>query len=496
MNFSISMSKKFRNQLAIATGVLAMVWVVALPAISQEISGEETPVVVESTIEGDVNPSAASTLEDLLIPLDELKLLVKPLTLEELETEANAWFLVLKAKVQEITQTEIAIKRQGEVEESSQAESEVKNDLIVKVTKLQAEQTALIDRLNVVLDELDKKGGDTTSYRKYIAAITGIDFDITSTEGIGLRFLNWLKSEEGGIRWGLSIFKFLVIVIVSIVAARILKKVVRTALPRVGRVSSLFLDFIVLTTERGVMVIGFLIALTSLGISLGPLLTLVGGVSFVLAFALQSNLGNLASGLMLLIYKPFDVGDRVLIPGTNDKGYVRAITLANTSFDHYTGKIVTLTNSEVWGSRIENLLPGEHRLIELLFMISSNDDARKIKAAWDKAIEAHPGVDKEKWSMSIPYISPSSGSLMYWCGAWAKKKGFWDVYTDILLNIWDDLKDSGISFGLAKGESYVHLTNEQVKFVNNNISSLSSIGREITEAKATPGEFVEPDDID
>ena len=470
-----------------------MVWVVTVPAISQESEGEETPVVVESTIKGDVNPSTALTAGDLLIPTDELNLLVKPFTLEELETEAAAWFMALKAKVQEIIQTEITIKRQGE--------SEGTNQLIEKVTELQGEQTALIDRLNVVLDEIDKKGGDTLSYRKYIAAITGIDLelDITATEGIGLRFFTWLKSEEGGIRWGLSIVKFIVIVSVSVVAARILKRVVRTALTRVGGVSSLFLDFIVITTERGVMVVGFLVGLTSLGISLGPLLALVGGVSFVLAFALQSNLGNFASGLMLLIYKPFDVGDRVLIPGTNDKGYVRAITLANTSFDHYTGKIVTVPNSEVWGSKIENLLPGDDRLIELLFMISSNDDARKIKAAWEKAVDAHPGIDKEKWSMSIPYISPSSGSLMYWCGAWAKKKGFWDVYTDILMSIWDDLKGSGISFGLDKGESYVHLTNEQVKLVSdqvNNISDLSSTVREITEGKVPPQEFVEPDDID
>lgn len=385
MNFSISRNKKFRKRLAIATGVLAMVWIVTVPAFSQEGEGEETPVVVESTIQGDVKPSAALTIKDLQIPTEELKLLVRPLTLEELQTEAAAWFLALKAKVQEITQTEISIKRQGETDQ--------KNQLIENVTKLQAEQTTLIDRLNVVLDELDKKGGDTTSYRQYIAAVTGINLDLTSNEDIGLRFVNWLKSEEGGIRWGLNIFKFLIIVSVSIVAARILKKVVRTALTRVGGVSSLFLNFIVMTTERGVITIGFLIALTSLGISLGPLLALAGGLSFVLAFALQSNLGNFASGLMLLIYKPFDVGDRVLIPGTNDKGYVRAITLANTSFDHYTGKIVTVPNSEVWGSKIENLLPGDDRLIELLFMISSNDDARQIKAAWEKAIEAHAGID-------------------------------------------------------------------------------------------------------
>ncbi|MEL4896135.1 hypothetical protein [Crocosphaera sp. Alani8] len=132
MNFSISRNKKFRKRLAIATGILAMVWGVTVPAISQESQGEETPVVVESTIKGDVNPSTALTAGDLLIPTDELNLLVKPFTLEELETEAAAWFMALKAKVQEIIQTEISIKRQEE--------SEGTNQLIEKVTELQGQK--------------------------------------------------------------------------------------------------------------------------------------------------------------------------------------------------------------------------------------------------------------------------------------------------------------------------------------------------------------------
>lgn len=85
---------------------------------------------------------------------------------------------------------------------------------------------------------------------------------------------------------------------------------------RVDAVSELFRDFTVITIKRGVLVLGALLALASLGVSLGPVLALVGGASFVLAFALQSNLGNFASGLMLLVSKPFDVGDEVRVEAT------------------------------------------------------------------------------------------------------------------------------------------------------------------------------------
>ena len=85
--------------------------------------------------------------------------------------------------------------------------------------------------------------------------------------------------------------------------------------------------------------------------------------------------------------------------------------------------------------------------------------------------------------------------LMYWCGAWAKKKGFWDVYTDILMSIWDDLRTSGVSFGLNKGESYVHLTNEEFKLVSQQIDHISHLSSTNID-KVPPQEFVEPDSID
>jgi small conductance mechanosensitive channel len=343
-----------------------------------------------------------------------------------------------------------------------EAETELKNQLIVNVTTLQGEQTAIVDRLTTTLEALEAKGGDATSYRKYIEAVSGVELDVTDTEGLGVRVLTWIKSDEGGVRLGWSLGQFVGILGIAFLVAPVAGVITKKSLGSISSASVMLQDFVVLVVKRGVVVIGALVAVTSLGVSLGPLLALLGGVSFVLAFALQSNLGNFASGLMLMVYKPFDVGDHVEIPGTSDKGFVRKITLANTSFDHYNGKIVTLPNSVVWGSRLENLLPTENRLIELLFMIGSDADARQLKDIWDQTIENNPKIVKDEWHMSMPYLSASSGSLMYWCGAWAKKDGYWAVYEEVLMAMWDGLNEAGISFGINKGESYVHLVNSQV----------------------------------
>ena len=101
------------------------------PGFAQE--QEEESILIESTITGDVDPSQAVTVEDLKIPVDQLELLVKPLSLKELQTEAAAWFLLLKDKAVEISTTEIAIKRENQIikegEEADEAVNKAREEL-------------------------------------------------------------------------------------------------------------------------------------------------------------------------------------------------------------------------------------------------------------------------------------------------------------------------------------------------------------------------------
>ena len=76
-------------------------------------------------------------------------------------------------------------------------------------------------------------------------------------------------------------------------------------------VTSQFLrDFIISSSGRVIVAIGFLLALSALEVNLAPLLAVIGAAGFVVAFALQGTLSNFASGLLIMVFKPFDVGDR------------------------------------------------------------------------------------------------------------------------------------------------------------------------------------------
>lgn len=329
-----------------------------------------------------------------------------------------------------------------QLQENAEAESEEKNQLVIAVTELQGERTAIIDRFNVILNELEKKGGTPESYRQYIQAVSGVELDISDTEGLGVRLSNWFQSEEGGLRWVNNTGKFLGVFIGVAIASQLVGIIVNQALLRLSNVSQLLRNFLVIVIKRGGILVGFLLALTALEVSLGPILALLGGVSFVLAFALQSNLGNLASGLMIMAYKPFDVGDEVKIGDL--WCYVDSITLANTKLKGFGAQIYTVPNNTIWSSTIENLTTQDIRKGGLSLNISLETNLRWVKEILLEIGKSHPlTLDNPP-----PSIFPYKGSDYYVImgfNFWTKTEDFWTAYEDILFMVQERFDKEGIS---------------------------------------------------
>ncbi len=325
-------------------------------------------------------------------------------------------------------------------------EEELRNQLLVNVTDLQVERAGIIDRFEVILDEIDDKGGDSSSYRKYIDAVSGIEIDVTDTKGLGIRLLSWLRSEEGGIRWGINLAVVLSIFIVSVIVSQLLAKFVNRLLGRVGNTSNLFRDFIVVTIKRGGLVVGALLGLASVGVNLGPILALVGGASFVLAFALQSNLGNFASGLMLLVSKPFDVGDEVKVAGY--WAYVDSISLASTKLKNFDGSIVTLPNNTVWGGDITNYTHTDIRKISISINVRFNQDMDTIYKMWMDITSSHPKVLQDPAPGWFPWNSYYDYYISVSLSGWTKTEDYWGVYVDFIKALQDRLEKLDIELAV------------------------------------------------
>ena len=145
-------------------------------------------------------------------------------------------------------------------------------------------QTKIADRFKAVLDAFVTKGGDDAAYRQYISAVTGLTVTAKDPNAALKTVQTWATSKEGGIRWGLNILKFLLVLFVARIVAGIACKVAKKAVGKAA-LSDLLKAFITNTTRRVVMILGFILALSMLEVNVGPLLAGVGVVGFVLGFA-------------------------------------------------------------------------------------------------------------------------------------------------------------------------------------------------------------------
>ena len=242
-------------------------------------------------------------------------------------------------------------------DEASAAKTDVKVQLVDYSTQLMGERTALTDRLKLVLDKLEAKGGDDKPYRLYIASIGGIKIDVTDRTATLARISGWLSSEEGGLRLARDVGTFLAYIIGSIIVARIVRMILRRVMSRDHVTSHLLRDFIISSSGRVIVAIGFLLALSALEVNLAPLLAVIGAAGFVVAFALQGTLSNFASGLLIMVFKPFDVGDEVEVGG-GIKGKVTHVTIFSTYIRTDDGPVKIVPNDNIWKNVIVNLTTG------------------------------------------------------------------------------------------------------------------------------------------
>jgi small conductance mechanosensitive channel len=250
-----------------------------------------------------------------------------------------------------------AEKLAQKADEATAAKTDVKVQLVDYSTQLMGERTALTDRLKLVLDKLEAKGGDGKAYRLYIASIGGIKIDVTDRTATLARISGWLSSEEGGLRVARDVGIFLAYIVGSILVARLVRLILGRVMSRANVTSQLLRDFVISASGRVIVAVGFLLALSALEVNLAPLLAVIGAAGFVVAFALQGTLSNFASGLLIMVFKPFDVGDEVEVGG-GIKGWVTHVTIFSTYIRTDEGPVKIVPNDTIWKNVIVNQTTG------------------------------------------------------------------------------------------------------------------------------------------
>jgi small conductance mechanosensitive channel len=328
------------------------------------------------------------------------------------------------------------------IAEEAAARTKIRSDLLDYVNNMRAQRAGLVDRCVTVIDEWEKKGGQVEEYRQYVSVVSATQVDLSDAEATWATVYGWFLSDEGGIHWLKNISVFVFTIFAFMFLSRISGKAVKKLFAKTDRTSRLLEDFMVVTVRRLVLAVGVLVALTTLQINVGPLLAVVGAAGFVIAFALQNSLGNFASGILVLLFRPFDVGDLVEIGGI--LGVVRSVNLLSVQITTPDNKLVIVPNNNVWSDAITNVTGTSTRRVDLIFGISYDDDIDKAQRIMEEVVAAHELVLKDpKPVIQVHELADSSVNFV--CRPWVKTTDYWTVYWDLTRAVKQRFDKEGIS---------------------------------------------------
>ena len=338
-------------------------------------------------------------------------------------------------------------------QQAAKDKAKEKAALLEYLTDLRAERTALIDRVNVVLAALKLKGGDPAEYEQYVRAVSGIQVDVSDAGATWATITGWLTSAEGGLRWVVNLAQFVIILIAFYFLSVVAAKAAQKGLARARQLSALLREFLVTAIRRTVLFIGLFVGLAALEINVGPVLAVIGAAGFVIAFALQNSLSNFASGILMLLYRPFDVGDAVDVAGT--QGKVESMNLLSTYIKTFDNKLVIVPNNSVWGDVITNITGTDKRRVDMVFGIGYQDDIDAAQRVLEDIIASHALVLRDPEPV-IRLHELGDSSVNFICRPWAKPEDYWTVYWDVTRAVKQRFDSEGISIPFPQRDVHIY----------------------------------------
>jgi len=324
-----------------------------------------------------------------------------------------------------------------------------------------------ITSLEVVLGLMDSLGLDTSAPRSKLVALThDISAGIIDTS-VAISLAR--RTSESVMTWliesGPRLLLKLIILIAILVFFRFATRIVRVGLEKAINASNLNLSqlaqrMVISTASNLVMVFGFLVILSQLGISLGPLLAGLGVAGFIVGFALQDSLSNFAAGVMILLYRPYDVGDFVDVGGVI--GTVDKMSLVSTSLLTIDNQLYIVPNSKIWGDVIKNVTAQKIRRVDMVFGIAYSDDIEHAEAVLADILKSHEKVlDEPEPVIRLHTLGESSVDFIV--RPWVNVDDYWDVYWDITRTVKMRFDEEKISIPFPQRDVHLYHENSPVK---------------------------------
>jgi small conductance mechanosensitive channel len=256
------------------------------------------------------------------------------------------------------------------------------------------------------------------------------------------------------VTYGLNVIGAIVILIVGRVAAGIMRNVTKRGLSR-GNVDETLTLFFSRLVFIGVLVFAVLAALARFGVETASFVVVLGAVGFAFGFALQGSLSNFAAGVMLLVFRPFKIGEYVEVAGV--AGSVKEIDLFTTTLATPDNVKIIVGNGSIFGSTIKNYSAYPTRRCDLAIGIGYTSDIEKALSVMDDLIQADTRVLKEPvHQLAVSELADSSVNFVV--RMWCAKEDYWALKFDMTRAIKEAFDKEGIEIPFP--QRTVHLIEE------------------------------------
>ncbi|MCI5516654.1 mechanosensitive ion channel [Roseburia sp. MUC/MUC-530-WT-4D] len=234
-----------------------------------------------------------------------------------------------------------------------------------------------------------------------------------------------------------------VILLVGIKVIGVIVKMLRKTMEK-GNTETGVITFLCSLVKYALYFVLCMIILSQFGVTTGSVVAVLGSAGLTVGLALQGSLQNFAGGVLILLLKPFAVGDYIIDNGSGDEGTVSAITIYYTKLLTIDNRMILIPNGSLSNSSITNVTRMEKRRVDIVVGVAYESDLAKVKKVLEQVIASEPAVlTEEAKDVFVSELADSSVNMGI--HVWVKTSDYWTAKWRMTENIKNALDENGIS---------------------------------------------------
>lgn len=256
--------------------------------------------------------------------------------------------------------------------------------------------------------------------------------------------------------YGMQVLGAIIILILGKIASSLGAKLVRKGMKK-AKADPALTGFLSAGVSIAIMAFAIIAALAKFGIQTTSFIAVLGAAGFAIGMALQGSLGNFASGVMLLIFKPIRIGD--LVETSGYLGIIQEIGIFVTTMNTLDNKRIIIPNGAITSNVINNVNGNGTRRVDMTAGISYGDDMEKAKGILQGILESHPKVLSDP-APTVAVSELGDSSVNFVVRPWVNSGDYWTVWFEVTQRIKEEFDGKGVSIPFPQRD--VHLFQETV----------------------------------